>query len=210
MAKPLFDNEAAEMSQHSKCCLKVELCSLELAQVQVEWLVWVKGAKFARHYKQFELMIRRAGLFPESFVFFPVPWCLAIAAAVCLAGIVRSVLDLKCLFSGLNCSSFIKVDQNKYMQWEAHRSNGATFLCLVKLRQHVTVVSRSLLCAWVHAWCAKSCSISQIFFWFWVVGGLLSYIKEGKMHGTVEILVQSTPCWTSCVLREILALTSIE
>lgn len=100
--KALFEDAAMGLP----CCSH----SLKLLHVKTtEWLVWVKGAKFARYYKRFELSISRAGLLPKSFIFLSLPWCLATAVSQYLAGNVLSLLNLKCLFSGLNSCSYLKV-----------------------------------------------------------------------------------------------------
>lgn len=64
--KVLFEDAAMGLP----CCSH----SLKLLHVKAtEWLIRVKGAKFERYYKQFELSISRLGLFPKSFIFLSLP-----------------------------------------------------------------------------------------------------------------------------------------
>lgn len=57
-------------------------------------------------------------------------------------------LEIPLLWSEL--LSLFKSRQNKYIQWEAPKSNGA-ILCQVKLSQRAPAINSSLLRAYMHA-----------------------------------------------------------
>lgn len=107
----------------------------------------------------------------------------------CLAGTVPSMcggFEIPLFWSEL--LSLFKSRQNKYIQWEAPKSNGA-ILCQVKLSQHAAAVKHLFaLCIYACVICQELCCFLNFLLVLstgWITE-LNQRVKIGRMHEMVE------------------------